>query len=353
LRTLFEDFEISSFARIESRRRFLSQAVLGGSVLVSGQVGCHSLLPSVGQRAGPRVVATTGMIADLVEWIGQGQIALTQLIGAGVDPHLYKPLRDDVVRVLDSDLVLYNGLFLEGRMSELLAQAGSAHRSVIALAETIPVESRLAELDTAVADPHVWMDVFMWSSVTRSIEQALSRLLPGEAEVLAQRSDDLRRKLEDLDHRGRDAISTIPSKQRILITSHDAFQYFGRRYGIEVQGVQGLSTTSEAGLQRIPELIELIIERSIPAVFRESSVAGKLIDAIVEGAAARRYRLNVGGELYSDALGPSGSGAESYFGMMEHNFKTIAEALGGRWIGSTQAGQRPPYDPRRINHPEV
>lgn len=272
------------------------------------------------------------MIADLVEGIGGDRIALTQLIGAGVDPHLYKPLRDDVVRVLDADLVLYNGLFLEGRMTELLAQAGSSRCPVIALAEMIPLESRLAEWDTSAADPHVWMDVLMWSSVTRPIQEALARLIPEDTEWFARRGDELRRKLEILDHRGRDAISTIPSTQRILITSHDAFQYFGRRYGIEVQGVQGLSTTSEAGLQRIPKLIDLIIEKSIPAVFRESSVAGKLISAIVEGAAARGYRLEVGGELYSDALGPNGSGAESYVGMMEHNFQTITEALGGRWF---------------------
>jgi len=280
------------------------------------------------------VVATTGMIADLVDAIGGGRIELSTLIGAGVDPHLYKPLRDDVVCVLDADTVFYNGLFLEGRMSELFGQAASLSRLVIAISDGIPESSWLGEPGTDAADPHLWMDVSLWSKATELVQDTLVRVLPDDQAWLRQRGEELRDRLEALDRRGLEALLSIPQSQRVLITSHDAFQYFGRRYGVEVQGVQGISTTSEAGLKRIPELIDLIIARSVPAVFRESSVAGKLIHAMVEGAAARGYQLQLGGELYSDALGPRGSGADSYIGMMEHNFRTIATALGGRWVDS-------------------
>jgi manganese/zinc/iron transport system substrate-binding protein len=324
----------SAASRVSAnRRRFLSEIAIPTGALVLGMVGCEQ--PRDADRSSrtrrPRVVATTGMIADLVDAMGGDRIELIPLIGAGVDPHLYKPLRDDVVRVLDADLVFYNGLFLEGRMSELFAQAASPSRLVIAVADGTPESSWLGKPGTDAADPHLWMDVSLWSMATNLVQDALLRLLPGDEAWLRQRGDELRNRLAALDRRGLEALRSIPQSQRVLITSHDAFQYFGRRYGIEVQGVQGISTTSEAGLKRIPELIDLIIARSIPAVFRESSVAGKLISAMVEGAAARGYQLRLGGELYSDALGPRGSGADSYIGMMEHNFRTIASALGGRW----------------------
>jgi manganese/zinc/iron transport system substrate-binding protein len=271
------------------------------------------------------------MIADLVRWIAHDLVELKQLIGAGVDPHLYKPIRDDVVDVLRADLVFFNGLLLEGRMSELLSEAASSTRNAVPLASAIPADRYLGEPGTDAKDPHVWMDVSMWSAASRSVEEELTKLLSDKNEIVRRRGKDLRSELEKLDQRGLQAIRSIPPRQRVLITSHDAFQYFGRRYGLEVQGIQGISTTSEAGLHRIPELIDLIQTRSVPAVFCESSVAGKLIDALIEGAQARGYPLRLGENLYSDALGPSGSGADSYIGMMESNFRAIAIALGGSW----------------------
>lgn len=273
------------------------------------------------------------MIADTVRSIAGEQVRVLQLIGAGVDPHLYKPIRDDVVGILNAELVFYNGLHLEGRMSELLAQAASSTRAVIAMSDAIPEDQLLGEPGTDAIDPHIWMDVSMWSKASEIVEDALVQKLPDQEPLLRQRGSELRAQLDQLDQRGLKAIRSIPESQRVLITSHDAFQYFGRRYGLEVQGIQGMSTASEAGLDRIPELISHIQSRSIPAVFHESSVAGKLIDALVEGARARGHTLHVGDELYSDALGPNGSGAETYLGMMEHNFRTISQALGGHWDG--------------------
>jgi manganese/zinc/iron transport system substrate-binding protein len=303
-----------------------------GGALTFGIAGCDSNKTPGRPGSGKlKTVATTGMIADLVLGIGGDHVELTQLIGAGVDPHLYKPIRDDIVQVLGSDLVFYNGLFLEGRMAELFARAATADRRILALADAIPAEKYMSESGTDATDPHIWMDISMWSVATHSIEEALAIELPEHAAEFKSRGDSLREQLDSLDLRGLDALSSIPPRQRVLITSHDAFQYFGRRYGIEVEGIQGMSTASEAGLQRIPDLLDMIMARSVKAVFRESSVAGKLIEALVEGAAARGYELKVGEELYSDALGPRGSGADSYLGMMQHNFRAISIALGGQW----------------------
>jgi manganese/zinc/iron transport system substrate-binding protein len=271
------------------------------------------------------------MIADVVRSLGGDLVNVEGLIGPGVDPHLYKPIRDDVVAILNADIVFYNGLLLEGRMAELFERVKPSQQRIVAMADAIPETSFLGEPGTDAIDPHIWMDVSMWKQTVDLVLVHLAELSPGKKQALEARADALRKRLTDLDNRGRVAIQSIPAQQRVLITSHDAFQYFGRRYGLQVEGIQGMSTASEAGLQRIPQLLDLVVSRSIPSVFRESSVAGKLMDALIEGAHARGHPLRVGAELYSDALGPTGSGADSYIGMMEHNFREIATALGGTW----------------------
>lgn len=275
------------------------------------------------------VVATTGMIADMVRSIGGDAVRLTQLIPAGVDPHLYKPIRDDIVAIVHSKIVFYNGLKLEGRMADVLGSPTKSDRSHVALADVLGPEDWIGEPQSDAVDPHIWMDVALWSKTLVRIEEALAERLPKFKERFHQAAQGLRQQLLELDDYGQKAIERIPTQQRILISSHDAFQYFGRRYGLRVEGVQGISTASEAGLKRIPELIDLVSQNSVPAVFKESSVAGKMIDAVIEGAASRGIKLHVGRELYSDALGPSGSGAETYLGMMKHNFDSVAQALGG------------------------
>lgn len=297
--------------------------------------------PSLNQgRKALRVVATTGMIGDMVRELGGSDFEIVQLIQAGVDPHLYKPIRDDIVAIVQADVVVHNGLHLEGRMGDVLSHAehkksesssSKNPRLHLAMADGLNNDDLLGEPGTDAFDPHLWMDVELWSRAVRFLAEALGRIRPDLKSAIAMQHETLHQGLLELDRRALAAMATIPEPQRVLISSHDAFQYFGRRYGLEVEGVQGISTASEAGLRRIPELIEKIVTRKIPAVFKESSVAGKLIDALIEGARARGHQLRVGEELYSDALGPKGSGADTYLGMMEHNFKAVATALGGTW----------------------
>ena len=317
-----------------NRRRWMQLAALGSPGVLIGGCWQRSHDATYGDTgASPSealpVVATTGMIADMVRSIGGDAVQLTQLIPAGVDPHLYKPIRDDVVAIVHSKIVFYNGLKLEGRMSDVLGAGSKSQRVHVALSDALDPSSLIGESSSQAVDPHIWMDVSMWSKTIGSIRDTLGGVLVHHRERLDRAAGELIEQLEALDRYGKEAIGRIPKPQRILISSHDAFQYFGRRYGLRVEGVQGISTASEAGLQRIPELIELIRENSVPAVFKESSVAGKMIDAVIEGAASRRIELRVGKEIYSDALGPVGSGAETYIGMMKHNFDAVAEALSG------------------------
>ena len=313
-----------------SRREFLKISSLGASSLAL--IGCsQNRIPSdESQSSNPDaivVVATTGMVADMVRSIGGDAIRLTQLIPAGVDPHLYKPIRDDIVAIVQSKIVFYNGLKLEGRMADVLGNPAKSDRLHVALSDALDPGELISEPPTDAVDPHIWMNVALWSKTLPRIQEALSQRLPEYKQRFAEATTELTKQLLELDEYGKAAIEKIPPRQRILISSHDAFQYFGRHYGLRVEGVQGISTASEAGLQRIPELIDLISENSVPAVFKESSVAGKMIDAVIEGAASRGIRLNVGPELYSDALGPSGSQADTYMGMMKHNFDAVRQAL--------------------------
>ncbi|MFN5273785.1 MAG: metal ABC transporter solute-binding protein, Zn/Mn family [Planctomycetota bacterium] len=313
-----------------SRREFLKIAWLGASGVTLA--GC---LPNRDPKQETRsdnpdaiqVVATTGMVADMVRSIGGDAIRLTQLIPAGVDPHLYKPIRDDVVAIVHSEIVFYNGLKLEGRMADVLSSPAKSDRLHVALSDALDPKELIGEPGTDAVDPHIWMNIALWSKTLPRIQQALSKRLPKYQDRFLKAADILANQLAELDQYGKAAIERIPDRQRILISSHDAFQYFGRQYGLRVEGVQGISTASEAGLKRIPELIDLIGKNSVPAVFKESSVAGKMIDAVIEGAASRGLKLNVGPELYSDALGPAGSRADTYLGMMKHNFDAVAQAL--------------------------
>jgi manganese/zinc/iron transport system substrate-binding protein len=274
------------------------------------------------------VVATTGMVADLVRQIGGDQVNVTQLMRSGVDPHLYNANRDDVLAVSKADLVFYNGLKLEGRMSDLLSK-GARGAQHISLADAIPAEVILGDPEHQAADPHVWMDVSLWAKTTDRIILALSKERPNEKASFEHRANELRAKLTLLDELGMKWIHSIPEPQRVMITSHDAFRYFGRRYGLQVEGVQGVSTSSDASLRRVEELVRMLCEKKVPAAFVESSVPSKQVRSLVEGAAAQGWTVAIGGELFSDAMGPYGSGADTYIGMMLHNFRTIAKALGG------------------------
>lgn len=296
-------------------------------VLVTG-IGIGSAAAAADRR--PSVVASTGMVADLVRAVGGDRVEVSALMGEGVDPHLYKPTRSDTARLLRADAVFVNGLLLEGKMTDAFARLSESGKPVIAVAEAVPRERRLAPPEFAgAADPHVWMDVATWTLALPAVRDALAALDPAGREAYARNAEAYEAKLRDLDAYARRVLDSIPANARVLVTAHDAFNYLGRAYGIEVRGIQGISTESEAGLKAIEELVALLAERRVPAVFPESSVSDRNVLALVEGAAARGHTVALGGVLFSDAMGAPGTYEGTYIGMIDHNVTSIARALGG------------------------
>jgi len=284
-------------------------------------------LPSAGTRL--KVLATVGMVADVVRQIGGDDVEVVQLMGSGVDPHLYKATRDDVRQIMTADLIFTSGLMLEGRLEDTFNKI-SRSRPLFAMTSRLPKEMLLSQPEAeAHPDPHVWMDVAAWANCLNVLVEGLSQKIPARADVFRSRADTYRQTLVALHEYGLTSMASIPEERRVLVTSHDAFSYFGRAYGLEVIGVQGLSTDSEAGLQRINELVDLLVSRKVTAVFVESSVPQKNMLALIDGAKSRGHDVKVGGELYSDAMGPRDSYEGTYVGMLDHNFTTVARALGG------------------------
>ena len=275
------------------------------------------------------IVTTTSQIADMARNVAGERASVTALMGEGVDPHLYRQTRSDVARLRGADLVLWSGLYLEASLEGFLLELGR-QQPVIALAERLPADRLLANPDYPDKyDPHVWMDVALWSSLVDELASVLSEADPEGAALFAANAAAYRAELEALDSYVRDSTASIPPEARVLITAHDAFHYFGRAYDVEVLGVQGLSTESEAGLARIGELVDVLVEREIGAVFVESSVADRNIRALIEGAAARGHSVTIGGELFSDAMGAPDTYEGTYLGMLDHNATVITRALGG------------------------
>ena len=277
-------------------------------------------------KEGPiRVVATTGMVAEVVKRVAEEHAEVATLLGPGTDPHLYTPLRDDVLKLMNADAVFYSGLHLEGRMIYPL-KALARKKTVVGIGDTLSQDKLIAAGPGAV-DPHIWFDVKLWSGTIGTVRAAFQKMAPehaGDFEANAARylgeltalNDEIRRELE-----------SIPKERRVLITAHDAFSYFGKAYDIEVHGVQGINTESEAGVADVSALVKLIVDRKAPAVFIESSVSDRNIQALIEGCAAAGHRVKMGGELYADAMGPANSSAHDYPGMIRHNVRTIVDAL--------------------------
>ncbi|MDA7644971.1 zinc ABC transporter substrate-binding protein [bacterium] len=277
-----------------------------------------------------KAVATVGMIADVVRNVAGDKAAVDGLIGEGVDPHLYKPTRSDVVALNGADVVFYNGLMLEGKMADVLVRAARGGRSVYAVTEAILDQGDYVLTDESEHyDPHVWMDVKGWIRATHVITKSLGEFDPTNKEIYLLNGAQYVKELKRLNEYALKAIGSIPEGQRVLVTAHDAFNYLGRAYGLEVRGIQGLSTESEAGVKDIEALVSFLVEHSIPAVFVETSVADKNVRALVEGAEARGHDLVIGGTLFSDAMGTAGSYEGTYVGMIDHNITTIVRALGG------------------------
>lgn len=285
------------------------------------------------------VVATTGMIADAVAEIGGKDVTVRTLMGPGIDPHAYRQTRTDIAALVGADLVLWHGLFLEAQMETFLNRL-TAQKRVVPVAEGIDRARLLAHMsyDNQV-DPHVWMDPGLWTDVVRAIRDALTEARPERRDAFAAATDSYIREIERLDSFAHETLASVPQSRRVLVTAHDAFSYFGRAYDFEVVGIQGISTASEAGLRRIADVVSILVQRSISAVFVETSVSDRNVRALVEGAAARGWRVEIGGELYSDAMGAAGTYEGTYIGMIDHNVTTIARALGGSAPESGMSGR--------------
>lgn len=289
--------------------------------------GCGRPTPPSGP---PLVVATTGMVGDLAREIGGERVRVAVLMGEGVDPHLYKASPGDVSQLSEARLVLYSGLHLEGRMGDVLAGL-RREKPTVAVADAIPADLlRHPSGSDGHPDPHVWFDAALWARGIAVTRDALSGLDPAGAGEFVVRAGAYADVLRALDEYARQCLSAVPPESRVMVTAHDAFGYFGRAYGVEVLAIQGISTDSEASLRDINHLVDTLATRKIPAVFVESSVPRKTIDALVEGCAARGHRLTIGGELYSDALGSAGTPEGTYVGAFVHNVETVTRALGGR-----------------------
>lgn len=307
-----------------SRRDIIAfTSLLGGTALLPASVRAQ-------QTANLQVVATTGMIADAVREVGGSHVAVRALLGPGVDPHLYRQTGSDIAAAVRADAVFWHGLHLEAQMMDLFVALGR-NKPVIALADRLAKADLLQKADVQdLPDPHVWMDPTLWKGVVTAARDALSAIRPDAAEDFARNAAAYAAAIDALVAYSRDVLGSVPAQSRVLVTAHDAFGYFGRAYGFDVLGVQGVSTESEAGLRQIETLIGTLVERRIGAIFVESSVSDRNVRALIEGAAARGHRVAIGGQLYSDAMGRAGTYEGTYLGMIDHNVTVIARALGGK-----------------------
>jgi len=315
------------------------RTVIGG--LAAAALACLAPLASGPALARDtiNVVATTGMIADTARQVGGERVNVKALMGPGVDPHAYRQTRSDIVALTKADLVLWHGLYLEAQMEEFM-QRLAKRQDIVAVGDALPRDVLIGHDDYENKfDPHVWMNPDLWSRVVGIIRDALITEQPASAATFRANTEKHLAELKALNDYTHRILKSVPPQSRVLLTAHDAFKYFGKTYGFEVIGIQGISTESEAGLKRIRDLVDLIVERNIRAVFVESSVSDRNIRALIEGAAARGHEVTIGGELFSDAMGEPGTYEGTYVGMIDHNTTTISRALGGNAPAKGMSGR--------------
>ncbi|MCJ8166205.1 zinc ABC transporter substrate-binding protein [Pontibacter sp. E15-1] len=274
-----------------------------------------------------KIVTTTSILKDAVVNIIGDAADVEAIMGSGVDPHLYKATQGDLQKLTNADVVVYNGLHLEGKMGEVLEKL-SRQKTVLAGAESIAEDKlRRSPQFQDSHDPHIWFDVMLWKEVVQHLSEEFQKKDPANAAVYKQNSAAYLKQLDELNQWVSQEIASIPENQRILITAHDAFGYFGDAYKIDVRGLQGISTVSEFGLQDVASLVNYIAQNKIKAVFVESSVSPKAIEAVVIGSEQKGHNVKIGGTLYSDALGEDGTPEGTYIGMVRHNVNTIVSSL--------------------------
>ncbi len=294
-------------------------------MVLIGLFGCSSKVEKSNSK--PHIVATTGMLYDAVINIARDKVTSEAIMGPGVDPHLYKATQGDLAKFNKADMIVYNGILLEGKMSEILKKLGR-QKLTIAAAESIPKELLKSAIGYKDAyDPHVWFDIKRWKYAVKEISNALIQLDSTNRPFYEANTGSYIKQLDSLDQSIRNQIAKIPESQRILITAHDAFTYFGDAYGMQVEGLQGISTVADFGLKDIADLIDLIIENNIKAIFVETSVSEKSINAVVTGCKEKGHDVKIGGYLYSDAMGELGTEEGTYIGMFSKNVDTIVNAL--------------------------
>jgi manganese/zinc/iron transport system substrate-binding protein len=288
------------------------------------------LFPFSAAQAKPlNVVATTSMIADAARQVAGERADVRALMGPGVDPHSYRQTRSDIAAMARADLVLWHGLYLEAQLEEFFLDL-EKRRNVVAVGEAIDTSRLLSHADyEGRYDPHVWMDPQLWEIVVMAVRDALIKTDPEGKAIYHANADKHRADIARLIDYMKTVSVTVPENSRVLLTAHDAFSYFGRGYDFDVLGIQGISTESEAGLRRVEELVDTIVDRKISAVFVESSVPERNVRALIEGAEARGQHVVIGGTLFSDAMGEPGTYEGTYIGMIDHNVTLITRALGG------------------------
>lgn len=276
------------------------------------------------------IVATTGMIADITKNIGGDHVEVTALMGPGVDPHLYKASEGDVIALQGADIIFYNGLHLEAQMGDVLERMNEFGVKTVAVTDTI--DRTLLDAPAAFAgnyDPHVWFDVSLWMKAVEQVQQTLIEVDSAHSAEYESKAQAYLAELQELHQYVLDRAATLPAEQRILITAHDAFNYFGRAYGFEVRGLQGISTEAQAGTADVKALADFIVENQIPAIFVESSVPQRNVEAVQAAVQAQGFNVVIGGQLFSDAMGSEGTPEGTYVGMVKHNIDTIVNALTG------------------------
>ena len=327
----------ASAMRLPPRTVLLALLACAAALLFTacGERGSGASGGSAGASAGrdggkPSVVATTPVVADLVRAIAGDRVEVAALIAPGVDPHLWSPTRTEVLEILEADAVFLSGLLLEGRAGEAFARVEVSGRPVVRLAETLPKADLLTdEENPSRFDPHVWMDPLLWARTAPAVRDALVKVDPAGKEAFDGNLAAFEESARALDRECALILSGIPQSARVLVTAHDAFNYFGKRYGLEVRGIQGISTESEPALAAIEALVAEMSERRVPALFAESTVSNRSVLAVIEGCKAREHEVVLGDTLFSDSLGRAGTPEGTWRGMMLHNARSIARALGG------------------------
>ncbi|MGM0854378.1 MAG: metal ABC transporter solute-binding protein, Zn/Mn family [Bacillota bacterium] len=297
-------------------------------ILAAGLIlsGCGAT--TTGTKNDKIIVTTTiGQIGDAVKNIGGEHVEVQSLMGPGVDPHLYKAKQSDIGKLQEADIIFYSGLHLEGKMLEIFEKMNK-EKPTYAIADSIPKDKlRKDQADNTATDPHVWFDIDLWKIALEQVRDGLIEKDPENKEDYIRNTEKYFAELDELKAYATEEMSKIPEEQRVLVTAHDAFNYFGAKYDLQVMGLQGLSTDAEYGLADVQSLVNTLVDRNIKAVFVESSISEKSINAVIAGAKDKGHEVEKGGELFSDAMGKEGTEEGTYIGMYKHNVDTIVEEL--------------------------